>query len=30
MKSLAGSWVIGLLLGLLLTVFVAVAGIGPH
>jgi hypothetical protein len=30
MKSLAGSWVIGLLLGLLLTVFVAAAGIGPH
>jgi hypothetical protein len=30
MMSLAGSWVIGLLLGLLLTVFVAVAGIGPH
>ena len=30
MKSLVGSWVIGLLLGLLLTVFVAVAGIGPH
>jgi hypothetical protein len=29
-KSLVGSWVIGLLLGLLLTVFVAVAGIGPH
>jgi hypothetical protein len=30
MMSLAGSWVIGLLLGLLLTVFVAVAGVGPH
>ena len=30
MLSIAGSWVIGLLLGLLLTVFVAVAGIGPH
>lgn len=30
MRSLLGSWVIGLLLGLLLTVFVAVAGIGPH
>jgi hypothetical protein len=30
MRSLVGSWVIGLLLGLLLTVFVAVAGIGPH
>ena len=30
MRSLVGPWVIGLLLGLLLTVFVAVAGIGPH
>ena len=30
MKSLAGSWAIGLLLGLLLTGFVAAAGIGPH
>jgi hypothetical protein len=30
MRSLAGSWIVGLLLGLLLTVFVAVAGIGPH
>ena len=30
MRSLLGSWVIGILLGLLLTVFVAVAGIGPH
>jgi hypothetical protein len=30
MRSLIGSWAIGLLLGLLLTVFVAVAGIGPH
>ena len=30
MRSLVGSWVIGLLLGLLLTVFVVVAGIGPH
>ncbi len=30
MRSLVASWVIGLLLGLLLTVFVAVAGIGPH
>lgn len=29
-KSLAASWALGLLLGLLLTVFVAVAGIGPH
>jgi len=30
MRSLGGSWAVGLLLGLLLTVFVAVAGIGPH
>ena len=30
MLSIAGSWIIGLLLGLLLTVFVAVTGIGPH
>jgi len=30
MRSLVGSWVVGLLIGLLLTVFVAVAGIGPH
>ena len=30
MRSLVGSWALGLLIGLLLTVFVAVAGIGPH
>lgn len=30
MRSLGGSWAVGLLLGLLLTVFVAVAGVGPH
>ena len=30
MRSLVGSWALGLLLGLLPTVFVAVAGIGPH
>jgi hypothetical protein len=30
MRSLGASWAAGLLLGLLLTVFVAVAGIGPH
>jgi hypothetical protein len=30
MKNLAGSWALGLLLGLLLTLFVAVTEIGPH
>ena len=30
MRSLGGSWVIGLLLGLLLTLIVMVAGAGPH